>query len=283
MSETATPPVDPDQAAFEAMRDEAAPAPEAPATPAAPAANDPPPAERRPQRLVPHAALHEERTRRQQLEREIADLRSRVQQPQQPATPTRDPEEIDETQDPLGAIAQLKNYIKTGHERARREHEERQAVDALNTRVQARVNAYVAEHPEYPEQVKFLRASRGQELQDLGYSPQEIVRQIYQEEMALGARAIQLDMDPGEMVAKLAAGRGWKAPAITDSPAAPAVPDAGATERIERLERGRRIAKSPSAAGGGAPAAELTLEQIANLDGAAFDKAFAAHAKRLMA
>ena len=84
------------------------------------------------------------------------------------------------------------------------------------------------------------------------------------------------------MVAKLAAGRGWKASEITAPPAVPVAPDAGATERIERLERGRRIAKSPSAAGGGAPAAELTLEQIANLDGAAFDKAFAAHAKRLM-
>lgn len=275
-----------DKAAMDAMREDAPP----PAAP--PAGTEPPPADgkqppaapHKPTRLVPHAALHEERQRRQALERELAELR---RTPQAPAatTPVRPAaeQEIDENADPLGAIGQVKKALREEREQRERERKAfedeqagRRAMDELGRRVGERVNAYAAEHPEYPDQVKFLRNFRADQLKHLGMDDQSILRQIYQEEMSIGAMAVERDMDPGEIVAKLAQQAGWKAPKQEGAPAT------AAEEALDRLNRGRRIAKSPSAAGGGAPAAEMSLEDIAKLDGAAFDKAFSAHAKRLM-
>lgn len=240
------------------------------------------PAEKKPeerQRLVPHAALHEERVKRQNLEKRLQELEA--------AKPkTEAPQPIDETQDPLGAIAELRAKLKNYEDSQQQDQQQRAAMEDLGRRVGARVQAYAAEHPEYPDQVKFLRQSRFEELQDLGYDDDAIVRQLMQEEVALGQRALETDRDPGEMVASMAKRRGWK-PAEPEAkteekpeekPAAEAAAikeEIAKTEaKIDRLEKGQRAAKSPSKGGGDSPATELSLEAIANLDGAAFDAAF---------
>lgn len=257
-------------AEFEAMRDDA-PAPAPAADPPKPTEPTPPAEPRKSQRLVPHEALHEERTRRQALERRLAEL-EKAQTPA-PQQRQQQPEEIDENQDPLGAIAQLKQRLKAADEQEQRQRQQSEALTDLGRRVGARVNAYAAEHPEYTDQVKFLREHRFAEYKILGHDDDSAARMIMQEETGLAAWALERDMDPGEVVAKLAEQRGWKAPPPLQADPPPSTPSPD-VERLERLQRGQRIAKSPSAAGGGAPAAELSLEAIAELDGAAFDAAF---------
>lgn len=234
-------------------------------------------AEKKPVRLVPHEALHEERVKRQALEKRLAELEA--------AKPKAEPtQEIDETQDPIGALAQLRAKIRANEEREQQERQQRAQIEDLGRRVSSRVNAYAREHPEYLEQVNFLRQSRAAELRLLGHSDDVIGQQIMQEEMALGAMALERDMDPGAIVANLAQHRGWKAKAA-EPPAEQkaALPNpseavktaiAESTAKIERLEKGQRAARSSSASGGGGPSPELSLDQIAELDGAAFDAAF---------
>lgn len=273
-------------AAIESIRNEtpiAEAPPEKPVETAKPAEEQKPAAEKPKAeervRLVPHAALHEERVKRQNLERRLQELES--------AKPKPEPvPELDEHTDPIGVIGQLKAKLASYEQRTQQEQEQARAMEDLGRRVGARVAAYAAEHPEYTEQVKFLRQSRYEELQDLGYEDEQIVRQLMQEEVALGQRALETDRDPGEMVASMAKRRGWKAadpnpepnpaPEVKHAPQAVAIKDeiAKTEAKIARLEKGQRAARSPSTGGGGAAENELSLEAIANLDGAAFDAAF---------
>lgn len=230
-------------------------------------------------RLVPHAALHEERVKRQELERRLREIET--------AKPKAEPvAELDEHTDPIGVIGQLKAKLQGYEQQTQRQMEEARAMEDLGRRVGARVQAYAAEHPEYSDQVKFLRQSRFEELQDLGYEDEQIARQLLQEEVALGQRALETDRDPGEMVASMAKRRGWKAadpnpepnpaPEVKPAPQAVAIKEeiAKTEAKIARLEKGQRAARSPSTGGGGAAENELSLAAIADLDGAAFDAAF---------
>lgn len=244
------------------------------------------PKEEKPVRLVPHQALHEarletkkERDARVLLEQRVAEL-EKGNRPQ----PQSGDQEPDETTDPIGTIAWLKA------QRAREQQEREQVTQQtaylqdLQRKVQTRVDSYAAEHPEYVEQIKFLREFRFKELTEgLGYPPETAAAQVQNEEIVLGKMAVDQDMDPGAMVAKLASVRGWKQKEEpkSETPAAPK-PDPEAEKKIERLQRGQKAAVSPSGAGGGGPEPEMSLEQLLTLDGAAFDKAFEKHGKRLM-
>lgn len=255
------------------------PKPEPAAEPAK--AAEPPKETEKPVRLVPHQALHEEREKRKQLEQRLAAL----EKEQQPAPPAGD-QEPDETTDPIGTIAWLK--AQRAKEQAERAEAQRQQdyLQDLGRKVQTRVDAYAAEHPEYKEQVHFLREFRFRQLMDLGvYTPQAAAQQIQAEEIALGKMAVDYDLDPGEIVSKQAALAGWKpkepeAPAKPETPTPAPAPEAAA--KIERLAKGQAAAVSSSGAGGGGPAAEMTLERLLELDGAAFDEAFKKHGPRLM-
>ncbi len=252
--------------------------PEPPVTTASPASEPPKPDPERP-RTVPHTAFHEERMRRQALERELAELR-------RPKS-----EEPDETQDPIGAISRLKGKLQQ-YEQAQAEQ---QTIAEIGRQVGARVQAYANDHPEYREQVQYLRQGRANELREMGYSDNDIGRQIEFEEIALGKRALDMDLDPGKMVSSLAKARGWQeklAPPPAGAGAAPApLPVTSeimkavqeSEQQVDRLQRGRRAARSSSGSGGAQVSAEMTLEQILELDGAAFDaasKAFRDRARR---
>ncbi len=265
-------------AQFEAMMKGEAPPPEpppaepppvapAPAAPAAPPAAAPEPD--KPVRLVPHQALHEERTKRQSLERELATLRA---QPAPAPAKQPDSDDIDETQDPIGAIAKLKAEIRESKERETEAKRVNEQLADVSKKVGARINAYKAEHPEYGDQIQFLRKSRFDELSELGYDQDQAIAQMQQEEIVIGIQALQNDWDPGAKIAQLARLRGWKAADPTPTPTPPATP--AADKKLDRIEKGQRAAISPSSAGGGGPEPSLSLADLSNLEGAAFDKAF---------
>lgn len=226
----------------------------------------------KPVRLVPHQALHEERELRKALQARLAAL-------ERPAP--QKAEEPDENQDPLGAIGHLKQRLDEYERREREQAEQAAFLNDLAGKIGSRVQAYAKEHPEYPEQVQFLRESRFRELKFLHPNAPDhaIAAQISQEEIALGQAAINDDQDPGEVISNLAKHRGWQ-PKAPEKPKAPTGPSED-EKKLDRLARGHKAAVSPSNAGGGGPDPEMTLEKLASLDGAAFDAAFAKHGKRL--
>lgn len=248
---------------------EAPPEAEKPGAPAAPEAAKTAEPER-PVRLVPHQALHEERELRKAAQRELEAERAKSRQP----TPQADAD-IDETQDPIGALAKLKAEMRAMREQAEEGRQQEAALNELGQKIGARIKTYAAEHPEYGEQCQYLRESRFNELKQIypNRPDDALAKQVIMEEVALGQQAINDDLDPGAMIANLAKHRGWKAKEAPPAPAAKAEPkpDPEAEKKLDRLAKGLKASVSPSNAGGSGPEPESSLEDILKLDGAAFD------------
>lgn len=284
---------DADAAAFSAMREgtltaepEPAPQPEpepeaAPAAPAAKAAEPEPakPAEppaKKPE-FVPHAALHEERVKRQALERELAELRAKAGQPQ-PKT------EIDPEADPLGALRELREFKKSVEQQTLQQQEMQQ----FTQRVMAHEADFAAATPDYAKAVEHLRSARAAELRALGVPEPQIQMQLHGEALQTAQFAFQNGKNPGEVFYALAKTRGYNPDAVKEPEPAPvpapeaAPAPAAAVEKLERIARGQKAGRPTAGAGGGAPAGELSLEDGVKLEGAAFDKWFEANARRLM-
>jgi hypothetical protein len=261
-TETAPPEVTPDPAPAPAP--EPAPQPEVKAADPQPEPEPQKKPDERP-RLVPHAALHEEREKRKALERRLAELEKPA-----PAAPKAQEDPIAALEQTQSEVAQLREYIG-----------QQNAAAAFQAKVQPMLAQYQQEHPEYGEQTAHLTAIRAAQLRALGRADHEIAQILRMEANAVFQAALESDRHPGEVVAELAKASGWQpkaaAPAPNPAPApAPApVPDIKAAEdRVERLQRGQRAATSSSQTGGASPAAnEMSIEQIVNLQGAAFDAA----------
>src|SRR5690242_11783776 len=103
-------------------------------------------------RLVPHAALHEERERRKELERRLAAL-------EKPAAPVTPPIP-DETTDPLGAIASLKAQIADFQKQQEEAKNHAVAEQTYALKAQGWIEPYRAEHPEYDDQANYLYSFR---------------------------------------------------------------------------------------------------------------------------
>lgn len=287
-------------AEFEAARD-AAPevettaetpaAPEAkPAEVAKPAAPEKPAAEVKPEakpeakpderpKFVPHAALHEERLKRQELERQLADLRA-GKQPE-----TAQPAEIDPETDPIAALKQIREYQQTQREEGERANNLR----AFDDRVKSHEADFSAATPDYGDAVAFLRDARAKQITDAAaamgrqISPQDLGAILLHEARSTSQDALTNGKNPGEVFYTLAKSFGYTGKKADPAPAAvvpevkappETLPTKAADETIDRITRGQKAANK---GGGGDPPAdssEVTLESLAKLEGAAFDKAF---------
>lgn len=241
-------------------------------------ANDP----NRPKGFVPNQALKEERERRQAVERELAELRAgRV------APAVEKPAPIDPDTDPIAALKEIRDY----QQKQREEGERNNQIRAFDQRVQAHEKDFSDATPDYGDAVTFLREARAKQI-IAGYEAvgQQITQaqlgaMLLHEARTTSNGALENGRNPGEVFYTLAKSFGY-APKGTElvpipaleTPAVPEVlpavlPTKEASEKIARLTRGH--AASAKTGGGEAPASgEVTLESLANLEGAAFDAAF---------
>lgn len=278
-------------AEFEAVRDEKPvpeapePAPPAEPTKAAETPAEPPKAEEpakpaepakpdeRP-KFVPHAALHEERLKRQALEKELADLRAGRQQPQ-PEAQTQDL--IDPETDPIAALKQIRDFQQQQREQGVLVRQNAEFAE----RVQTHEADFAAATPDYGDAIAHLRESRAKEIMDVAkaigqrFTQQQLAAQLRHEVLMTADVAFKAGKNPGEVFYELAKARGYALKeAAPPKVEAPPEPSKEAVETIDRITRGQRASK---VAGGDAPEAggEMTLERLAKLEGAAFDAGFA--------
>lgn len=234
---------------------------------------EPPKQEER--KFVPHAALHEERLKRQALEKELADLRAgRTPEPEKPT-------EVDPETDPIAALKEVRAY----QQQQREQGERQQAEQAFVSRVQSHEADFAAATPDYAAAITHLREHRASEIISIAkalgktITQEQLGAQLRHEALATANDALQAGLNPGEVYYKLAQARGYALKA--DPPPPPPkveepdpVVSKASNETIDRLTRGQKAA---SVRGGGDPpdgGGEMTLESLAKLEGAAFDKAF---------
>lgn len=208
----------------EAAPEAKAPEPAAAEAPA-PAAAVPAPA-KEPDRVVPLAALLEER---RQSEARIRALEDKLAKPE-PAKAVPTPE-IDYTQDPRGyvdarvdkALHELEALKKQGAERIEQTHAQvadLQLVSAIN----AAEAAIAGDTPDYQDALTHVRQVRLQQLQLI--NPQATAEQLYahlgQEERQMAAAELGQGRNPFKLLYEVAKTFGYQVPAAKIAPVATA-------------------------------------------------------------
>lgn len=237
-----------------------------------------PEAEKPPEGMVPHAALHEERKLRQEASEANAQMRERmarmektfedlVSRAQAPA-----PETADFDDDPAA-------HLKAGMDAQAEDIEALKGARAATDRARAEegrfndfMGAYRAQADEYSAQVtdfgdayNFLSASRIKEYEISGLSPKDANDYLRRDELEIVAKAMQDGVNPAQRIYEIAQARGY----TKDGDLAPT----SAQAKLDTIEKGQEAAKSLT--GGGKPTgAPMTLEELSNLEGEDFEKAW---------
>ena len=238
-----------------------------------------------PQKLVPLAALHEERERRKELRLSMDRMEERFQQILQkiqapPTPPAAEPPVPDLNEDPAGNLHQRLQAA----ERALQEYAEKERLTAeqdAQLEQQRRLIGYYkgqaaefkTENADFDDAYDHWVASRKADFEAAGYGPDEADGIINQEEMALVMRAAQQGKNPAGFVYAQAKLRGYTGPKPAESP--PETPPPNAAEKLEVVAAGQE-ATSLLQGGGQTPPGD-TLEALAAIEddaefAAAFDK-----------
>lgn len=262
---------------------------------------------------VPHAVFHrnnerrkaaeaetvKERTAREKIEQQNTILSQRFTElleasksvPQQEDRPaiTAPGEEPDPEADPYGWInwrAQKDRYDSHQQETQRTQQTEQQlAVQHVLQTAARGVQEFTATTPDYQTARLFVWNQRGPELMELGYSQEQAIAMLEQDELRIADGALRSGKNPAEVMYKLAKIRGY-IPPTGDDPAATngTTPPRGADGKfqaaaaeMDKREATKAAAKSLGGSGGPADTGEITPQVVADMSNeefAAFKKKY---------
>lgn len=228
------------------------------------------------EKFVPHGALHEERMKRKQLQSEIEKLRAKSErmeqifqqhfqqqngqtQKQVPAFEENPAEHLRAQQEDLRRQQeQMHQFLANQHQQT----QQNQRVQQLVGKYHAAADEFKQKQPDFGEAYSYVINSRIREYESLGYSKQEASMFVQQEEISIVEKSIADEVSPAERVYMLAKARGY----------APKKEQKQETS-IENIEKGVKNAKSLGAISGKS-SDQISLEQLADLEGEEFDKAW---------
>jgi hypothetical protein len=226
------------------------------------------------EKVVPLAALHEEREARRELERKLRDqetnravLDQRLKQLEETwrksTNPEPQPPSYDD--DPLNRlkweIEQRDKKLAAIEEKVKgrdTQDEQSQGLAALVNDYQAQAGSFAQAKPDFYEAYQFVRQGWAMEAKTMGVKDKDLNAALRSHELGIAARALEEGDNPGEVIYKLAVLRGYKA-------------KADGNQKIENLAKGTRTATSLSQVPG-AGKVQLTAEVVAGLS----DEDFAA-------
>ena len=237
------------------------------------------------QKMVPLAALHEERQSRKQIQQEIRQLREQqaqrdqqtaqqqqeyaiAQQRLQQYLASRDqPPPPDEQSDPLAAglhiakqtqaelqamrqqQAQREQWEWNQRAQAQQQEMQRQASEQFVQTVTQSEAQFKAEHPDYLEAVQYAVGRRMKELVAGGWPQEEAAQIATNDARGMAAQWVQRGQNPAAMAYQLSQAMGY-------------VPKTSDAAKLEMQERGMAASKPT---GGGKPTGKLTAAHIANM------------------
>ena len=244
------------------------------------------------QQTVPHAALHEERERRKDVERRLAEAEKSRQTLEERTNlllqrlglaPTEDKsgtvELPDIEKDPvghiMGQIVQQGKALETvvGALNQRNQQDQQVAsIAAIQQRAVIAEREFRAATEDYDAAVAHLLESGNRELELRGVTdPAQRQALLSQEALGIAQRAIQLERNPAEMIYQLAQLRGYRK---TDpAPKEETTETPAPAQRLDNARRGQeQDGRSLSTARGTGPRT-LTAQSLVNMSEAEFAKA----------
>lgn len=221
-------------------------------------------------KTVPLTALHEERTRRKELDKQLRDAQQKLAnfegrfavidklnggQQQQTEQAAGDPSPED---DIFGAVNAIKQKLEATEAEKKAATEHATFVNSYKADAQK----FIATAPDYMEAYNHLLSSRAAELQAIGYEGEELGRALQADEIAIAQMATSKGKSPAEMLYNLAKLRGYtkKEAAAAAAAAAPS-----GAEKLEAIERGQAANKSLSNTGGNAGDQDMTAERLMSM------------------
>lgn len=201
------------------------------------------------EKMVSLSALHEERERRKELQRKLEAQEERstkieerqtkileaiISNKQPPEQEFIDP--LKKLEDEVTGLRQTitqKDKIAEDADKSLREEQ------ALVDRYKGSADAYTKEKPDFMEARTHLINSRIEELQLMGTAPEMIAQEIKALEKQIVKDAYGREVNPAELIYKLAEKRGYK-------PGAPKQQD----KTVEEIDKGLKASKSLSSSGG---------------------------------
>jgi hypothetical protein len=173
----------------------------------------------------------------------------------------------DTEDDPVGDIATLKRALKLYRDREVQAHGQTQQQAAIEREVNKLRGAmieseedFAAEHADYYDAAKYYRQARTDELREAGYGGVHLDRKLADDLFGVVRMALESGQDPAERVYTLAGRRGFK-PGMR-----------AADKALDKLGAAAATGTRPVARQAGG---SLTWGDVAKLDGAARDKAWA--------
>lgn len=177
----------------------------------------------------------------------------------------------DDDDDPITDIAALKRFAKqyAAEQRAALEAEtqtdsQQRAVNQIVSRMNEAEADFAEDHPDYMDAMKFFKAQRQEEFEELGYSGQALNRELSMDLLGIVQRALNAGKDPAEAVYNLAKKRGFSATKTVDDVA----------KKLQTITNGQRAGRGLSSAPANRADNALTEATVSKLSGAAFDAAF---------
>lgn len=271
-----------ESAAMEAMKADTGPevdvadvvdAPETPAPAEMPApvaetqASEP---DKPPPGMVPQGALHQERERRketerqfQELQRQFAEIQAKLNPPPEIVVPdpVLQPEAFKQFQ-----IDQIKQRAAEKAE-ADRQAQERAQEQQIMARVNQDVMQFKATVPDYDPAFQHAVKVRREELAFYGNSPEQIDQQIEVDVRAIVTQAYTQGKNPGELFYSYAKMRGYSPAQAARDP----VP-AQAAAQVNALAEAQRQTQSMATAGGPSSDGGVTIETLAKMSEAQLAK-----------
>lgn len=211
--------------------------------------------ERPPEGFVPHQAMHAERVRRQEVERQLNELTERLSALEKPKD--EPPQWVDPLVDPEG----FKKYDDYRQKQLSEQiaqltqtREQEQQIQQRTGQATRFEQAFRESNPDYDDAAKFLQQARWDELSRAGYEEHQIARQIALDANALFDAGVKTGMNPAQLVYLRAQQAGY-------TKAAPQQSEEAA--KVTALAEAQKNTQGIGTAGGGA--GKLTAAQIAEM------------------
>lgn len=227
-------------------------------------------------KVVPLAALHEERGKRKntdaqnrELEKQIAELRGKFSIIEKMNTSAKEEPaaEITPETDIFGFAKKTGETVAQLQARLDKQDEDRKAEGDRNTVIsnyRADAAAFEAKTPDYRAAYNHLLNSRAQELQALGYDDINQLREAVEaDELSIAQFAMSKGKSPAEVIYSLAVQRGY---VKADGKKAP-----DAADKLDNIERGQNSNKSLSNTGGGSGDNDMTAAMLLKMPNDEFE------------
>lgn len=231
-------------------------------------------AEPRAPKTVPLAVLMREREEKRQIQEQfergnarLEQLLAAFQQQQAPQPAARPAPTIpDINTDPVGhfaakqeaaerELAEIKEWRARQEQQAQGQSQEQQFIAAYTTDAAK----FASKQADFPAAYNHVKESLVRDFLEAGYTPQDAIAELQDQERKIAARAFREGRSPAEAIYRLAKARGFTG-----------VPQADPAARMEAMQRGQAAARTTAGPGARGRFEGLTVESLANMSDAEF-------------